>query len=714
MPGSREHSALRPAAGSRSASRRRPVSRSRHSRNTSASSVLFLPAGPEALINPDGPIDDEVVELLNEFVHPHRHDLDQTLVEEEPEVDVEAVGAPADEDEQGGPTLESRQTLPWWKRPSPLWFLSLIPFTSIVTSATMAPRIEIYTQLVCEAYKPEYTIGRGADRDDEPPLFSIMKKLPSLVPLDDNGWELCSSDPVIQAAVAKLSLVMATCTGILGCLTTAWWGSMSDRYGRTRVMGFSALGLLWADCSFILVCKFSKVLPGGYWFLVCGPLIDGLLGGMSAVTAAIHAYMADCTDTSSRSRVFSLFLGLLFTGMSIGPTLGSLLISYTGHALSVFYIAAFVHLLYSLGIWFIIPESLSAAQMADSAKLHEERLEQLRHSRSKGGVLVWLSRIFGFLTPLALLFPAAAEGGSPMKKKRRDGSLLLLATGYGFAISLMGAITYKIQYMSLTFGWTSEQVGYWTSILGAARAAHLTLILPVVIRIFHPKPPAIHLPVEPNEPLNPAEGSSSSPSTSPPSNHTHSPAFDLVLARVSVVVEAFAYFLMPTAPNGYVFTAYSVLSAFGSGSSPAINSVASALYTKNGGKELGKLFGAMAVVQTICSQILGPFLFGMTYMRTVATFPKAIFYVAAGVLLTSFILFSFIRLRTEPVDPSHVDMEDQQPGEAPFLAREDTLVEVQEPLIIVSDEEDRGRKALKPSASSVDEVIHSMNRVSTA
>lgn len=143
------------------------------------------------------------------------------------------------------------------------------------------------------------------------------------------------------------------------------------------------------------------------------------------------------TEDHRSSRVFSLFLGLLFTGMSIGPTLGSLLISYTGHALSVFYIAAFVHLLYSLGIWFIIPESLSAAQMADSAKLHEERLEQLRHSRSKGGVLVWLSRIFGFLTPLALLFPAAAEGGSPMKKKRRDGSLLLLATGYGFAISLM-------------------------------------------------------------------------------------------------------------------------------------------------------------------------------------------------------------------------------------------------------------------------------------
>lgn len=35
-------------------------------------------------------------------------------------------------------------------------------------SATMAPRIEIYTRLVCDAYRPEYTVGRGKDRLPNP------------------------------------------------------------------------------------------------------------------------------------------------------------------------------------------------------------------------------------------------------------------------------------------------------------------------------------------------------------------------------------------------------------------------------------------------------------------------------------------------------------------------------------------------------------------
>ena len=44
-------------------------------------------------------------------------------------------------------------------------------------------------------------------------------------------------------------------------------------------MGISALGLLLSDFNFIVVALFSKHLPGGYWFLVVGPIAEGLLGG---------------------------------------------------------------------------------------------------------------------------------------------------------------------------------------------------------------------------------------------------------------------------------------------------------------------------------------------------------------------------------------------------------------------------------------------------
>jgi hypothetical protein len=35
------------------------------------------------------------------------------------------------------------------------------------------------------------------------------------------------------------------------------------------------------DFNFILVSYFWKRLPGGYWFLVVGSVVEGLLGGVS-------------------------------------------------------------------------------------------------------------------------------------------------------------------------------------------------------------------------------------------------------------------------------------------------------------------------------------------------------------------------------------------------------------------------------------------------
>lgn len=37
--------------------------------------------------------------------------------------------------------------------------------------------------------------------------------------------------------------------------------------------------MIMTDINFIVVFRFYKVLPGGYWFLIFGPVLDGLLGG---------------------------------------------------------------------------------------------------------------------------------------------------------------------------------------------------------------------------------------------------------------------------------------------------------------------------------------------------------------------------------------------------------------------------------------------------
>ncbi|TFY57982.1 hypothetical protein EVJ58_g6698, partial [Rhodofomes roseus] len=455
----------------------------RTSRNPSVVSVPYLPTGPNVLINPDGQIDDETAELLHEFVHPHHHAAEDTLVAEEDEEDDGAFEAAI---------LEWRQGLPWWKRPSP-W--CGVPFSSIAMSMTLAPRIQIYTELACDHYKPEYT-------------NKTLEVVANTISMFNRPYELCVTDPDVQQAVSRLSLTMLTTMGILGCLTTGFWGSISDRYGRTRIMSLAVVGMLITDVTFISTAKYSRLLPGGMWFLLIGPFVDGCLGSYATVMAAIHAYVADTAEPAARARFFSLLIGLLFIGISVGPTLGSLVINRTHNVLNVFYIATAVHVVFACLVWLVVPESLSPMQLQQARRI---RVVAAATTKKKA----WFRRVFGFLEPLALLLPEGLgepQAANPLKTPKRDWSLFLVALANGFVLVLVGSITSKMQYMSLMFGWNSENIGYWTSIVGAARAFHLTVCLPIIIKLFQPKTPPVQLPTEPDEPLT----SSSSPSSPPP------------------------------------------------------------------------------------------------------------------------------------------------------------------------------------------------------
>lgn len=60
--------------------------------------------------------------------------------------------------------------------------------------------------------------------------------------------------------------------------------------------------------------------------------------------------------------------------------------------------------------------------------------------------------------------------------------------------------------------------------------------------------------------------------------------------------------------------------------------------------EAGKLFGALSVVQSLTSQILAPTLYGLIYMKTVASYPRMIFYVAAATIVVAFVILLGVSL----------------------------------------------------------------------
>ncbi|KAH9484437.1 putative membrane protein C14C4.07 [Psilocybe cubensis] len=655
------------------------------SRKSTKNSTISFMQQPESLILPDGAIGADAAELLEEFVHPHHpgraYLTETTLVESD-------TSAGDESDNNSRKEVKS----PWWKKPSPWWLLMLMPFTAIATSATIAPRIEMYTILACKTHRPDIfrevypdydmqglasALSRSSDQVG--PTYasnssSVLSALSEVSFLSTDTWtdgienmsrrpikkNKCAADPTVAAAVAKLTAVISTWMGTLSILTTGWWGAFSDRYGRTRVMGIFILSLLFADLMFIMVAKISHRLPGGYWFLVIGPSLEGLLGGSATAMAASHGYLADSTTETTRTRVFSLYLGFHFTGMSLGSAIGSLLIRYTGHILSVFYLATILHLIYTILVWTVVPESLTQEQMDEAKENYADELLESsnNHNRNPASIRIipYIKRLFSFLSPLAVFKPTVTKPGqNPLAKPKKDYNLALVAIAYGATISLMGSNSYKYQYAESTFGWKTTTVGYWVSLTGVTRALFLTVVLPVIIKILKPEPAQIRLPADPNETTPLIRGASNgkrtrrSISSSRVMRHreVHSPAFDLGLARASLAVEIVGYAMMGLAPVGWMFMLFGVVGSFGTGFSPAVQSVILSLYASRGGTEIGRLYGALSVIQALCSQIVGPSVYAFAFVKTFGIFPPAIFFISAFCVTTSFVMLSFVRIPKE-------------------------------------------------------------------
>lgn len=99
----------------------------------------------------------------------------------------------------------------------------------------------------------------------------------------------------------------------------------SDRYGRVQYLSLNFTAVLLADAALAALAVAPDYVPGGYWLIVYVSAFEGLIGGRghlvdsmtpsddlsppppgsSAAFAATHAYLADCSDSASRSTFIS-------------------------------------------------------------------------------------------------------------------------------------------------------------------------------------------------------------------------------------------------------------------------------------------------------------------------------------------------------------------------------------------------------------------------
>ncbi|KAG6895275.1 hypothetical protein C0992_002229 [Termitomyces sp. T32_za158] len=169
----------------------------------------------------------------------------------------------------------------------------------------MSPRIQVYKVIACRALQAEEDLNN----------FSLLTATVD-----------CSS-AAVQARAAKIQASVVTLMSVLSAIATGFWSRLGDKHGRKPVFALFLLGAICMELTYVLVMQPGSLLGRhAEKFILAGPILEGLVGGLSSFNGVVHAYTSDCTRHGSRSGIFSTIQGIVFVGLAAGPWFSGLVL----------------------------------------------------------------------------------------------------------------------------------------------------------------------------------------------------------------------------------------------------------------------------------------------------------------------------------------------------------------------------------------------------
>ncbi|KAF9426296.1 hypothetical protein BGZ76_002822 [Entomortierella beljakovae] len=364
------------------------------------------------------------------------------------------------------------ENLPWYKRPSPFWLFPIYGIMAVTGGMLSASIGQFQATLLCKEFMSRYPPGNTTELLLNEQLSSYFlsgdgSEFPSTLPPECNVQE-------IQAFTAKVLGIVAVLSSIAAAVSIGYYASLSDKYGRVKIMILASVNSL-----FMLI---SMIIMGKYWddiglpFLVISSLISNLAGGIGLAGTMSLAYAADCTDPSDRSLIFSWLHAGLFLGLGIGSYLGGLIVRDTQNLLIVIYIDIVAAIFSILFLVFFIPESIPSRQSARIRHLYEEAIKfnpkKPDISKKQDEYTAWythMTRSLHFLKP----------------NGHNINLILLAAISFLQMLALKGTFSVLILYTNLIFHWADYEDGILLSLSSFVRLFSLLVLLPIFIHVYH-------------------------------------------------------------------------------------------------------------------------------------------------------------------------------------------------------------------------------------
>ncbi|KAI1474037.1 MFS general substrate transporter [Daldinia eschscholtzii] len=534
---------------------------------------------------------------------------------------------------------------PWWRRPSVYWLLAPYLLFSLAFGGIIVPKLNLIVHLICRTH--------FTDRQQLEP-----NPINPLGPLGADN-DLCTSAPV-QKQVAVFTLVLSALTGALSAITAPKVGSLSDRYGRKRLMVMASCGGLINECITILAAKFPDVV--GYHWLLLGAFFDGITGSFTAGSILSHSYTSDCAAPSRRGVHIGYLHACLFTGLAFGPLIAGYFVKWTGSLISIFYVVLGCHTAVILFFWFVLPESISKKSQLAAREKHRAENEaaavQLRSSLPDSVQVflgpraasfiddhmgTWLPALLGAnpFAPLKILVPSGRDNG-PLRR-----NLIILSLIDTMLLSAaMGAGTVIVLYSEYMFHWDTPEASQFVSVVSLVRVAILLCILPAINYVFRVLPLRRQRQGDGN--VNVVETNSGADNLD---------VWLLRFALLSDAVGTFGYIFVRT-PE--LFILCGMATAFGGLASATIQS---AITKHVPAHRVGSLLGAIGLLHAL-GRVVAPALFNGVYAGTVETFPQAFFVLLASLFGLAILGSFFVRPHLHVKDDGYISVPVRIPGDA--------------------------------------------------
>ncbi|KAH8373068.1 hypothetical protein KR009_011225 [Drosophila setifemur] len=191
-----------------------------------------------------------------------------------------------------------------------------------------------------------------------------------LLGIDRGSEEAKKIEVKVQEYSADIMMTTSLLESIIPAFVSLFLGPWSDKFGRRPILLTTFTGYFTGAIILIIITRITMFTNISPWWFLLSSVPSVLSGGTCALITGIYCYISDVAKERKRALRMVLNEASLCTGMMVGNVASGYIYAAT-NAVTLFVIAGILMSMALVYVYFLVPESLSPADIHTGSKIRE-------------------------------------------------------------------------------------------------------------------------------------------------------------------------------------------------------------------------------------------------------------------------------------------------------------------------------------------------------